>query len=80
MRAPPLPPSVPPRWGCRVVSVDILPLPAARPVPAAPVAAVPVLSVTWWLVQGLALGALGGGLVSALVIAFVLALRTVLQG
>jgi len=62
-----------------VVHVDILPLPVARPAPA-PVAAVPVLSVTWWLVQGLALGAVGGGLVSALVIAFVLALRTVLQG
>jgi hypothetical protein len=44
------------------------------------VAAVPVLSVTWWLVQGLALGAVGGGVVSALVIAFVLALRALLQG
>ncbi len=63
-----------------MVSLDVLPLPAARPAPAAPVAAVPVLSVTWWLVQGLALGAVGGGVVSALVIAFVLALRALLQG
>jgi hypothetical protein len=63
-----------------MVYVDVRSLPAARPAPAAPVAAVPVLSVTWWLVQGLALGALGGGIVSALVIAFVLALRALLQG
>lgn len=63
-----------------MVHVDILPLPAARPAPAPPVATVPVLPVLWWLVQGLALGAVGGGAVSALVIAFVLALRALLQG
>jgi hypothetical protein len=62
-----------------VVHVDILPLPVARPAPV-PVAAVPVLPVLWWLLQGLALGAVGGGAVSALVIAFVLALRALLQG
>lgn len=62
-----------------MVHVDILPLPAARPAPA-PVAVVPVLPVLWWLVQGLALGAVGGGAVSALVIGGVLALRALLEG
>lgn len=66
--------------GVPVVHVDILPRPApARPAPA-PVAVVPVLPVLWWLVQGLALGAVGGGAVSALVIGGVLALRALLEG